>query len=145
MELEGTFTRGVFNLMLAATYTQAKIIEDRLNPALTGKEPRHQPGWVFVAVPQVDFGKFAAGANIVTITGSYAQDSNQLRMPGFTTVGAYAEFEPAENLRLTVSAQNLFNTLGIFEVNQASVPANGIGFARAANGRTVQASLRLAF
>jgi outer membrane receptor protein involved in Fe transport len=145
VELEGNFTRGVFNLMLAATYTQAKITEDRLNPALTGKEPRHQPDWVLVAVPQVDFGKFAAGANIVTITGSYAQDSNLLRMPGFTTVGAFAELQPAENLQLTISAQNLFNTLGIFEVNQASVPANGIGFARAANGRTVQASLRLAF
>ncbi|PLK28052.1 TonB-dependent receptor [Porphyrobacter sp. TH134] len=145
VELEGNFTRGVFNLMLAATYTQAKITEDRLNAALTGKEPRHQPDWVFVAVPQVDFGKVAAGANIVTITGSYAQDSNLLRMPGFTTVGAYVEVQPAENLQLTLSAQNLFNTLGIFEVNQASVPANGIGFARAANGRTVQASLRLAF
>lgn len=145
VELEGTITRGAFNLMLAATYTTAKITEDRIGGVFTGKEPRHQPDWVFVAVPQVDFGMFAAGANIVTITGSYAQDSNRLRMPGFTTVGAYIEAQPAENLRLTVSAQNLFNTLGIFEVNQASVPANGIGFARAANGRTVQASLRLAF
>lgn len=145
VELEGIFTRGIFNLMVAATYTQAKITEDRLNAALTGNEPRHQPDWVFVAVPQVDFGKFAAGANIVTITGSFAQDSNLLRMPGFTTVGAYIETSPADNLRLTLSAINLFDTLGIFEVNQASVPANGIGFARAANGRTVQASLRLGF
>lgn len=145
VELEGSFTRGPFSLMLAATYTTARITEDRINPALTGKEPRHQPDWVLVAVPQLDLGKFAAGANIVTITGSYAQDSNRLRMPGFTTVGAFIEAQPADNLRLTVSGQNLFNTLGIFEVNQASVPVNGIGFARAANGRTVQASLRLAF
>ncbi|WDA40188.1 TonB-dependent receptor domain-containing protein [Erythrobacter sp. BLCC-B19] len=145
VELEGNIVRGPFSLMLAATYTEAKIVEDRIGGVFTGKEPRHQPDWVFVAVPQVDFGTFAAGANIVTITGSFSQDSNQLRMPGFTTVGAYVEVQPAENLRLTVSAQNLFDTLGIFEVNQASVPANGIGFARAANGRTVQASLRLAF
>ncbi len=145
VELEGNIVRGPFSLMLAATYTKAKITEDRVGGVFTGREPRHQPDWVFVAVPQIDFGKFAAGANIVTITRSYAQDSNQLRMPGFTTVGAYIEAQPAENLRLTVSAQNLFDTLGIFEVNQASVPANGIGFARAANGRTVQASLRLAF
>ena len=145
VELEGTFNRGIFNLMLAATYTQAKISEDRIGGVFTGKEPRHQPDWVFVAVPQVDFGKVAAGANIVTITGSYAQDNNQLRMPGFTLVDAFVEAEPAENLRLTVSAQNLFNTLGIFEVNQSAVPANGVGFARAANGRTVQASLALSF
>ena len=145
VELEGTITRGVFNLMLAATYTQAKISEDRIGGVFTGKEPRHQPDWVFVAVPQVDFGKFAAGANIVTITGSFAQDNNLLRMPGFTQVGAFVEADPAKNLRLTVSAQNLFNTLGIFEVNQSAVPANGVGFARAANGRTVQASLALSF
>jgi outer membrane receptor protein involved in Fe transport len=145
VELEGTITRGVFNLMLAATYTRAKITEDRIGGVFTGKEPRHQPDWVFVAVPQLDFGKFAAGANIVTITGSFAQDNNQLRMPGHTQVGAFVEAEPAENLRLTVSAQNLFNTLGIFEVNQSAVPANGVGFARAANGRTVQASLALSF
>lgn len=145
VELEGTFTRGPFSLMAAATYTKAKITEDRIGGVFTGKEPRHQPDWVFVAVPQVDLGTFAAGANIVTITSSYSQDNNLLRMPGFTTVGAYLEAQPAENLRLTVSAQNLFNTLGIFEVNQGTVPANGIGFARAANGRTVQASLRLAF
>ncbi|MFO6445500.1 TonB-dependent receptor domain-containing protein [Erythrobacter sp. NE805] len=145
VELEGTFTRGVFSLTASATYTQAKITEDRIGGVFTGKEPRHQPDWVLVAVPQLDFGKVALGANIVTITGSYAQDVNQLRMPGFTQVGAFLEVQPAEHLRLTVSAQNLFDTLGIYEVNQATVPANGIGFARAANGRTVQASLALSF
>ncbi len=145
VELEGTFTRGVFNLMLAATYTKAKITEDRVGGTFTGQEPRHQPDWVLVAVPQLDFGKIAMGANIVTITSSYAQDSNQLTMPGFTQVGAFLEAHPAGNLRLTLSAQNLFDTLGIYEVNQATVPANGIGFARAANGRTVQASLALSF
>jgi outer membrane receptor protein involved in Fe transport len=145
VELEGTFTRGVFNLMVAATWTRAKITEDRIGGTFTGKEPRHQPDWVLVAVPQLDFGKVSLGANVVTITGSYAQDSNQLEMPGFTQVGAFIEARPVGNLRLTLSAQNLFNTLGIFEVNQATVPANGIGFARAANGRTVQASLTLSF
>jgi outer membrane receptor protein involved in Fe transport len=145
VELEGTFTRGVFNLMVAATWTRAEITEDRIGGIFTGRDPRHQPDWVLVAVPQLDFGKIALGANIVTITGSFAQDSNQLTMPGFTEVGAFIEARPADNLRLSVTAQNLFDTLGIFEVNQSNVPANGIGFARAANGRTVQASLALSF
>ncbi len=145
VELEGTVQRGVFNLMVGATYTKAKITLDRLDPTLTGKQPRHQPDWTLIAVPQVDFGKVAAGASIVTITGSYAQDSNLLRMPGFTTVGAFLQVRPADNLRFTLNAQNLFDTLGIFEVNQSSVPANGIGFARAANGRTVSGSLRFDF
>lgn len=145
VELEGTVHRGVFNLMLGATYTKAKITLDRLDPALTGKEPRHQPDWTFIAVPQVDFGKVAAGASVVAITGSYAQDSDLLRMPGFTTVDAFLQFRPAANLRFTLNAQNLFNTLGIFEVNQSTVPANSIGFARSINGRTVSGALRFDF
>ncbi len=145
VELEGTFQRGPFNLMVGATYTRAKITLDRLDPSLIGKEPRHQPDWTLIAVPQLDFGKVAAGASIVKITGSYAQDNNLLRMPGFTTVGAFLQVKPTETLRFTLNAQNLFNTLGIFEVNQSSVPANGLGFARAANGRTVSGSLRFDF
>ena len=45
VELEGTVHRGVFNLMLGATYTKAKITLDRLDPALTGKEPRSVAQW----------------------------------------------------------------------------------------------------
>lgn len=48
VELEGTFTRGVFNLILAATYTHATITEDRINSALTGKDLHRQPDWVLV-------------------------------------------------------------------------------------------------
>ncbi|WP_225204638.1 TonB-dependent receptor domain-containing protein [Novosphingobium huizhouense] len=145
VELEGGFQRGIFSLMLGATYTKAKITADRLDPTLTGNEPRHQPDWTFTATPQVDFGKAAIGASIVTITKSYAQDSNLLVMPGFTTVGAYASFRPIDRVQVSVTAQNLFDTTGIFEVNQSSVPANGIGFARSVNGRTVQAAVRLDF
>ncbi|MBC2669555.1 TonB-dependent receptor domain-containing protein [Novosphingobium piscinae] len=145
VELEGTIQRGPFSMMVGATYTRAKITLDRLDPTLTGKEPRHQPDWTLVAVPQLDLGRLSAGASIVTITGSYAQDNNLLRMPGFTTVGSFLQFAATDRLRLTLNAQNLFNTLGIFEVNQSAVPANGIGFARAANGRTVSGSLRFDF
>lgn len=145
LELEGSVKRGVFSLQAGATYTKAKITIDKLDPSLTGKEPRHQPTWTFTAMPMVDLGKFALGGSIVTITGSYAQDSNLLRMHGFTTVAAFAQYRPVERVSVTINANNLFNTMGIFEVNQASVPANGIGFARAVDGRTVSASLRFDF
>jgi hypothetical protein len=46
---------------------------------------------------------------------------------------------------VTLNVQNLFDTIGIFEVNQSSVPVNGIGFARSIDGRAVSASLRLDF
>ncbi|RVU05892.1 TonB-dependent receptor [Novosphingobium umbonatum] len=145
LELEGGLRHGPFTLAWGATYTKAKITVDRLDPSLTGKEPRHQPTWTFTASPQVELGRVALGASIVTITGSYAQDSNLLRMPGFTTVGAFAQYKPVNRVTLSVNASNLFDTIGIFEVNQSSVPANGIGFARSIDGRTVSGSIRFDF
>lgn len=145
LEMEGAWQKGPFNLALAATYTKAKITADRLDPTLTGKEPRHQPSWTFSATPQVDLGKAIVGASVVGITKSFAQDSNLLVMPGFTVVNAFVQLRPAKNLRMTLNANNLFDTMGIFEVNQSSVPANGVGFARSINGRTVSGSLRFDF
>ena len=145
LELEGGLKQGPFSLALGATYTRAKITRDRLDPTLTGKEPRHQPDWTFTATPQVDLGLATLGASIVTITKSYAQDSNLLVMPGFTTVSTFVQLRPTDRVKFTLNAHNLFNTKGIFEVNQAAVPANGIGFARSITGRTVSASLGFDF
>ena len=43
-------------------------------------------------------------------------------MPGFTVVSAFAALRPAQGITVSVYAHNLFNKLGIFEVNQAAVP-----------------------
>ncbi|MCX7283129.1 MAG: TonB-dependent receptor [Novosphingobium sp.] len=145
VELEGSVQRGPASLLLSATYTKAKITRDLLAPALTGKEPRQQPDWTFSATPQVDLGRATVGASIVGITKSFAQDSNLLVMPGFTTVDLFAQVRLFKGGRLTLNANNVFDKLGIFEVNQASVPASGIGFARAITGRTISGSLRLDF
>ena len=142
---EGGYRRGIFNLTAGATYTKAKITLDKLDPTLTGKEPRHQPAWTIEATPEIETRNFTVGTNVVAITSSYAQDSDQLRMPGFTVVNAFVQFRPADRLQLTVNADNLFNKIGFFEISQATVPANGIGSGRAINGRTVTASLRYNF
>lgn len=145
VEVEGGVERGVFRLAYGATYTKARITIDRLDPTLTGKEPRHQPTWTFSATPQVDLGKVAAGASLVTITSSYAQDSNLLKMQGFTTVSLYAQVRPAKGIYLTFNVNNLFDTMGIFEVAQSTVPASGLGFARSITGRTLSTSLGFNF
>ena len=62
-----------------------------------------------------------------------------------TTVDLFAQAKLFKGGSVQINANNVFNTLGIFEVNQATVPANGIGFARAINGRTISASLRFDF
>jgi outer membrane receptor protein involved in Fe transport len=145
LEMEGSFRRGPFSILAGATYTKAKITEDKLDASLTGKEPRHQPAWTFQATPQFEVRNATVGANIVTITSSYAQDSNLLKMPGFTVVNAFLQFRPLERVQVSLNASNLFDTVGFFEINQSEVPANGIGWGRSVNGRTVSASLQLGF
>lgn len=144
-EFEGSFRRGPFSLNAGATWTKAKITEDKLNAAITGLEPRHQPEFTFQLMPQVDTRWATFGASSVTITSSYAQDTDQLKMPGFTVVNAFVQFRPAERVQLSVNANNLFNTLGYFEISQATMPANGIAWGRAVNGRTISSSLRFSF
>jgi len=145
LELEGSFREGPFSITAGATYTKAKITEDKLDPTLTGKEPRHQPAWTFEATPQFETKHFTVGANVVGLTGSYAQDSNLLRMPGFTVVNAFLQVRPLPRVQLMLNANNLFDKIGFFEISQSTVPANGIGSGRAINGRTVSGSLRYDF
>ena len=144
-EFEGSVRKGPFSLNAGATWTKSKITEDLLNAAITGLEPRHQPEFTFQLMPQVDTKWATFGASSVTVTKSYAQDTDLLRMPGFTVVNAFVQFHPTENVQLSVNANNLFNTLGYFEISQATIPANGIGYGRAVNGRTISSSLRFSF
>lgn len=145
LEMEGSYRTGMFSITAGATYTKAKITLDKLDPTLTGKEPRHQPTWTFEATPQVETRHFTVGANIVGITSSYAQDSNLLKMPGFTVVNGFVQVRPIERVQFMVNANNLFNKIGFFEISQSTVPANGIANGRAINGRTISASLRYDF
>ncbi|MEG3123836.1 TonB-dependent receptor domain-containing protein [Sphingomonas sp. GB1N7] len=144
-EFEGGVRRGIFGLTASATYTKAKITADANNPAFVGDVPRRQANLIFQATPQVITDRFSIGAVFIGTTGSYAQDSNLLKMPGYVTTNAFVQFRPAERLLLSVYANNLFDTFAINEVSNASIPASGIANVRALTGRTISASMRFDF
>jgi outer membrane receptor protein involved in Fe transport len=144
-EFEGAIRRGPFSLTAGATYTHAEISKDSLNPAIEGNIPRHQGKFIFQATPQVETEMFTVGANIVGTTSSFTQDSNQLKMPGYTTVGAFLQFRPVDRVEVSLNANNLFDVMGFTDVSQSSIPASGIASARAINGRTISTSLRFTF
>lgn len=145
VEFEGGFRHGPFSLTAGATYTDAEISEDENNPAIEGNVPRHQGKFIFQATPQFESELFTVGANVVGTTSSFAQDTNQLKLPGYTVVNAFVQFRPTEQLQLMVNANNLFNAMGLTEVTQAAIPASGIVSGRAITGRTISASLRFNF
>jgi outer membrane receptor protein involved in Fe transport len=144
-EFEGSVRRGPFSLTAGATYTHGEITDDATNPAIVGNTPRHQASFIFEATPQFETQMFTVGANFLGTTSSYAQDTNQLKLPGYTVVNAFVQFRPTDKLQLMLNANNLFDTLGIAEVTQASIPASGMVLARSITGRTISGSIRFAF
>ncbi len=145
IEAEGIYRRGVFSITGGVTYTDAKIEGDALNPAVAGQEPRRQPKLIFQALPQIDIERFSFGTNVVGTTGSFTQDVNGLRLPGYVVVNGFVEFRPVDRLQVMINANNLFDKFAMIEVAQASIPANGVGLGRAINGRTISASVRANF
>ena len=120
-------------------------MSDALTPALVGNVPRRQAEFVFQATPQVDIGPVTVGANFIGTTSSYAQDSDQLKLPGYTTVNTFLQYRPIERVQLSLNANNLFNAKGFTEAEEGVIPANGIVRARSINGRTISAAVRLTF
>jgi outer membrane receptor protein involved in Fe transport len=145
VELEGSVRKGPFRLNAGATYTNAKITADAINPAMVGHVPNHQADLIFQLTPQFETDQFTIGANIIGTTDSYAKDENLLKMPGHALVNGFVQYRLSERLQVSVNANNLFNKLAVIETQETGIPASGIVLARTANGRTVSASVRFDF
>ena len=145
LELEGAYRTGGVSIAASGTYTKAKIVSDTVTPAVVGNRPRRQAEFVFKVTPQYTTGLFTVGASAIGTTSSYTQDSNQLKLPGFTQVNAFLSVRPIERVQLSINANNLFNVKGFTEAEEGSIPANGIVRARSINGRTVSAAVKFDF
>ncbi|WP_295531407.1 TonB-dependent receptor [Novosphingobium sp. Chol11] len=144
LELEGSYRVGEFSLTANGTYTNAKIVASN-TAAVVGNRPRRQAEFIWRVAPEYNSGMFSVGASAIGTTSSYAQDSNQLKLPGFTQVNAFLAVRPLERVQVSVNANNLFDTAGYTEAEEGSIPGNGIVRARSINGRTVSATLKLDF
>jgi outer membrane receptor protein involved in Fe transport len=145
VEFEASLRKGPFSVTAGATYTDAKITSDAQFPELVGNKPRHQADFIYAVTPQVDLKYGTVGVNVIGTTSSYAQDSNQLKLPAYTLVNAFVQVRPIENVQLMLNVNNLFNTLALSDSEQASIPASGVILGRAYAGRTASATLRYTF
>lgn len=144
VELEANYRVGGFSLAANATYTNSKIVASN-DLTVIGKRPRRQAELIWRIAPEYSSGMFSIGASAVGTTSSYAQDSNQLKLPAFTQVNAFLSVRPIDRVQLSINANNLFNAEGFTEAEEGSIPANGIVRARSINGRTVSASVKFDF
>lgn len=143
-EFEGGIRRGPFSLAAGATITSAEITA-AADPALIGNTPRRQADVIFQLMPQYENDLFTVGASIVGTTESYAQDQNQLTMPGYTTVNAFLQVRPIDRVVVSLNAINLFDELALTDVSAFSLPANGLSLVQALPGRSVNAAVRFYF
>lgn len=143
LEFEAGVRRGMFSLTGGATYTDARIVEDFIDPTVNGKRPRHLASVIFQAMPQVTFDRFNLGAAFIGTTSSYAQDSNILKMPGYVTTNAFVQANVTDRLAVSLNVANLFDVLALTSIDDATVPSSGVVRGRLLTGRTISASLRL--
>ncbi len=147
VEFEGAYRFGNFKINGGATYTNAEITKDALNPTQVGNTPRRQAKWVFQMTPSYKMDKLEFGANFIGTTKSYTSDDNLLVMPGYIQTNLFANYQFTEKLLVSLNVNNAFDTFGVTEAEEGSITANTTNYvrARAINGRTTTLSLKYSF
>ena len=153
LEFEGSYNTGDFSVVGSVTYTNATIIEDRTSSVVgtnNGKTPKRQADFVYNLSPTYEFGsskQHLVGLSILGTSKSFAGDDNTLIQPGYAYVNLLAKAGLTEGLSLAISLNNLFDTIGITEVEGVDGAFNGdrLVRARAITGRSTTLSLQYRF
>lgn len=145
LELEGSYQTGELNLTAGATYTKSKIFKDNLVAANVGSPGQRQAKFIYQASADYGIGPARFGLSLAGTTKSFTTDSQQLIQPGYTSFNGFIDFEIIDNLKFSINANNIFNTLGITESGNNTIPASGLITARAIAGRTISGSVKFEF
>ncbi|MDP9109791.1 MAG: TonB-dependent receptor, partial [Pseudomonadota bacterium] len=98
-----------------------------------------QADYVYQITPSYQFGAATIGASVIGTTKSFGDDANLITLPGYRVVNLFGTYRFDNQISLSLSANNLFNTIGYTEIE-------GDGHAaRSVNGRAVKVALKYAF
>lgn len=116
-----------------------------------GNTPRRQADFVYNFAPSYNFGnnsKHSVALSVLGTSKSYAQDDNDLVMPGYAYFNLIGRAGLTEGLSLVLSVNNLFDTVGITEVEgngDGAFGNNRLVRARSISGRSSTLSLQYKF
>lgn len=153
VEVESAFNFGDFSISGSTTYTNAKIKDDRAGGGVNnGNKPRRQADFVYNLAPSYAFGKskeHAVGLTVLGTSKSFATDANDLVQPGYAYINLFASVGLTQGLSLSFNVNNLFDTVGITEVEgQDGLAINGTDRyvrARSITGRSSSMTLKYRF
>ncbi|GER59507.1 TonB-dependent receptor [Patiriisocius marinus] len=146
VELEGAYRFDDLDIRGTLTYTNAQINSGDND----GNTPRRQPDFIYSLVPSYKFGatkRHSVGLSIIGQTKAYAQDSNELVLPGFAIVNSFINYEITDNLSTNLSANNLFDSLGITESEEGSITEGQTNYLRVrpVPGRSISMGVNYTF
>lgn len=146
VEVEGSYRMDDITVRGAVTYTNASL-ESGDNE---GNAPRRQPDFIYNLIPSYNFGvekQNSIGLSFIGQTKAFAQDTNELIMPGFVIINGFVNIGITKNLNANLSANNIFDTLGITESEEGSIVEGQTNFlrARALPGRSISLGLTYQF
>ena len=129
IELEGSYRLNDLNLRGGVTYTKAEISSGDND----GNTPRRQPDFMYNLIPSYNFGtskQNSVGLSLIGQSKAFAQDSNELVLPGFLIVNSFINYEVTKNLNLNLSANNIFDTFGITESEEGNITEGQVNYLR---------------
>ncbi len=143
LEVEGAFDFGDFDLRGALTYTKAEIASGDNE----GNTPRRQPAIMYNLIPTYSFNNHSVGLSIIGQSDAFAQDNNELIMPGYAIVSGFVNFGLTKNFVFSINGNNLLDTIGITESEEGSITENQVNYlrARSITGRSLTGSIRYNF
>ncbi|MBC3756883.1 TonB-dependent receptor [Hyunsoonleella sp. SJ7] len=147
IELEGFYNfNNTFSLRGAVTWTDAEIDSGDNK----GNTPRRQPDLIYNLIPSINFGgnkQHSGGLSFIGQSKAFAQDSNELVMPGFLIINGFVNFAITDALSANISANNIFDSIGVTEVEEGSIVEGQDNYLRARPlpGRSVTMGLQFKF
>jgi outer membrane receptor protein involved in Fe transport len=142
IEAEVAYRLGGLKFTGGATLTNAEVTSG----ANKGKTPRRQADFVYQGSASYSLGSLEFGGSLVGTTKSYAQDDNQVVLPAYQVINAFANFEFAPNTTISLGVNNLFDRIGYTEAEgQGNLTNNPLYVARSINGRSLRATLKYMF
>ncbi len=146
IELEGTYRINDFGFRGGLTFTDAEITSGDND----GNTPRRQPDFIYNFIPTYNFGNAkqnSVGLSFIGQSKAFAQDNNELVLPGFVIINSFINVGITENLKANLSANNIFDTLGITESEEGSIVEGQTNFLRVrpVPGRSISLGLSYNF
>ena len=147
LEIETSVSIKNFDVRGSLTFVDAELVDNDSKTNI-GNVPRRQPAVTYSLMPSYTFeGGHSLNVSLFGQSKAFAQDDNQLVMPAYAYLNVTGFIQIAPRLRLTLSVNNLTNSIGITESEEGMITEGQVNYVRARSiaGRTIRGGINFNF